>query len=415
MLPPTHFIPLLLATFGRMLLDPLFWTLAALVGLQYRRAATVKSRLYGAQVEPVWPRVLEATLVGVAGGLAGSGVIALVGVSLNGIGIAYLWGLAVLLMLLSPRLLCFSYAGGILSASYLLLGFPRIDVPELMGLVAVLHMVESLLILASGHLGAVPVYTRNAAGHVVGAFHLQKFWPIPVIAFMLFAVPFPVKDMVSMPGWWPLIRPAYPGDTESLTLVMKVVPVVAALGYSDLAMASLPREKSRRSAGHLALYSVVLLGLAVMASHYRWLSWAPALFGPLGHEVIIRWGQRAERESPPLFVDPATGVRVLDVLPRSPAKRLGIRSGDVLRTVNGLPVDSRSELAAVLEGVEGWLEVEYLSYSSRRTRRGKVPCAYAQPLGLILVPGPADHPHVDFSGRGVLVRWWQRPVSRYRR
>ena len=129
------------------------------------------------------------------------------GISINDLGILYLWVLAVLLMLINPRFLCFSYAGGLLALFSLFTGYPKLNIPALMGLVAVLHLVESALILASGHSGSLPVYVRNRFGRVVGAFNLQKFWPVPLA---IIAIGYIGPQLPRMPGWWPLLGTGCP-------------------------------------------------------------------------------------------------------------------------------------------------------------------------------------------------------------
>src|SRR5690606_41661119 len=93
-------------------------------------------------------------------------------------GVGYARLVAIALMMVHPRFICSAYAGGILSVTHLLFGWPGLSVPAIMALVAVLHLVESLLILLHGPTGATPVYVRRPDGRVVGGFTMQKFWPI---------------------------------------------------------------------------------------------------------------------------------------------------------------------------------------------------------------------------------------------
>ena len=109
--------------------------------------------------------------------------------------------------------------GGLLALVSLLFGFPEISVPQIMALVAILHMVESFLIFSSGHLGAVPAYIKGQGGRITGGFTLQKFWPIPLVALVVMAGGGVVEGGIEMPGWWPLIKPGVPGDPQTLTYI----------------------------------------------------------------------------------------------------------------------------------------------------------------------------------------------------
>ncbi|MHB1127722.1 MAG: PDZ domain-containing protein [Bacillota bacterium] len=408
MFPLQQIVPMIIFSLGRMLTTSyFFWLIVLFSGLQYYRIAKTKQELYGITREAFTHQFLWAVLLGLAGGLLGSLLMVAVGVTVSGIGIGYLWLLALLLALISPHLLCFSYSGGIISLASLLLGFPKVDVPNLMGLVAVLHLVESFLILLSGHLGAIPVFARNAAGRVVGGFNLQKFWPLPITALLAtpLAGPSPLGGAVNMPDWWPLIRPAVEVNPQSVLYV--ILPVVAALGYSDLALTGTPEHKSRRTALNLAVFSVILLGLSVLASHYSGLAVLAALFGPLGHELTILRGRKRELTGSPFYVSPPKGIRVLDVLWGSPAARIGMRSGDIITVVNGMEVNCAQELQQALQVATGKVEVDFLSHLTGNCSHRNIPLKIGQPLGTILVPGENTSPNVRLGAHGILGRLWR--------
>ncbi|WP_148135180.1 PDZ domain-containing protein [Candidatus Formimonas warabiya] len=402
-------VMMVLQSFFRMILfsqDALFfWLIVLLVAFQYRKMQQSKEAWFGISGEPVWPHIGAAVLSGLVGGLAGSFLMVFVGVNLADIGIAWLWPLAIVLMLVHPRFLCFSYAGGLISLSYLLFGFPQVNVPQLMALVALLHLVEAILIFISGHVGAVPVYLKNRKGHVIGAFNLQKLWPIPIVA--LAAVSLPPDQLagasINMPDWWPLLKPAGAALPDQLTYVM--FPVMAALGYGDLAATSRPQEKTRRSAVYLFMFSFVLLGLAVAASYAGGTAFLAALFSPLGHELVIWLGQREELSGDPLYIQPEKGVLILDVLRNSPAHQLGLASGDIILHINGAEVNGKGDLAAALEESWGMVEVEWLEYPTRKYRRNQIRKPLHQEFGTILAPGSLDYAMVEFHTGGLLARW----------
>src|SRR5690606_24979322 len=132
---------------------------------------------------------------------------------------------------------------------------------------------------------------------------------------------------VSMPDWWPLIHRA----TETpagMEYAFALFPVVAALGYSDVALTCSPRVKSRRTAGRLLLYSVGLLLLAFLAQYSKAFALVAALFSPLAHEWVIRRERALEQTGKPRFAGPET--MILDVHPGSPAQAAGLAPGDVI-------------------------------------------------------------------------------------
>src|SRR5690606_17710691 len=106
-------------------------------------------------------------------------------------------------------------------------------------------------------------------------------------------------------------------------IVYMMVPVIAGLGYGDIALTTRPKEKSLRSAFYLAVFSLILLGLAILAANYPQFGIVAALFSPLGHELVIFLGRKYEFSREPKFTKPPQGVMILDLLESSPLKKAG--------------------------------------------------------------------------------------------
>ncbi|MCL0106633.1 PDZ domain-containing protein, partial [Peptococcaceae bacterium] len=261
--------------------NPIFWAIMGFVAFQYMRMSKFKEQLFKTSVSRWLSTTLQATGYGVVGGFIGSFIMIFLGLTLSGMGLIYIWPLALLLMIINPRFICFAYAGGILSLTNLLFGWPPIEVSQILALVAILHLVESILIYYNGHANAVPIYakieydkgnsdlqTRSSyitAGEnkLVGGFLLQRFWPIPLAVLIILESDIAkTAEMLKMPDWWPIFQPAVYADPEMLLLGL--IPVVAALGYGDMAFSRKPVQKTKLSAFYLFGYSVILLLLAIL-------------------------------------------------------------------------------------------------------------------------------------------------------
>jgi len=364
MLPIVDLAVLVLQSLLTVFINPLFWVVLVLVYNQYKKSCILEERMLGRIRYTVWERMVGSITTGLVGGLVGSIVMVAVGVTLDNTGILYVWMIAIALMLINPRYMCFSYAGGLLALASLAFGFPRIDVPALMAIVAILHLVESVLIYLNGYRHSIPVFMEDKNYGVVGAFNLVRFWPIPIIIMTVVVGQIPPEGSIPMPDWWPLIKPmGITGDMEDVMYLM--LPVVAALGYSDIAITDTPASKSRHSAVNLFAYSIVLLGLAVLSSYHKPLQWLAAIFGPLFHELIIITGRRKQKKGVPLFVSPASGVRVLDVFEGGAADKMGISAGDIITGINGRRVEREEDLSAVLEQYPTFIWVDRTNLDGR--------------------------------------------------
>ena len=205
---------------------------------------------------------------------------------MNELGGLSLFFTALLLMLIQQRFV-FCVCGGVLSVLHLVFGFPQgFSVAQVMALVAVLHLIEALLIYLTGSIYLFPVYVSNPRGEVVGGFNLQKFWPLPLVVFFAGLYPDPevLKGLIDMPDWWPLIKAGFSGVGDGNEVVYSMLAVPAVLGYGDIATTTTPREKTRRTAGELAGFSVILLLLAIAAGHVKVFAMRRRCSG--------RWGMR---------------------------------------------------------------------------------------------------------------------------
>lgn len=320
---------LVLYQLGQGLLSPIFWLVALVIFWQTKRTAKAKQEFFHTAREKVFGKTLILLGIGILGGVVGSLLLVLLGVSLDGIGLSWLWLAALLLVLIRQRFLCFAYSGGILALCSYFFGWPEINIAQLLALVAVLHMVEALLMVLSSKYGAMPIYTRKNDGQIVGGYLLQIFWPLPLVAMLpVLSTPAELSQgVLAMPDWWPLLQGQLNGEDN---IVYSLLPILAALGYSDLVLTDTVRHKVCVSASHLFLYSGILLGLAVLGDRHPELLLLPAVFAPLGHEWLIRWERRKEENGECRYISPPGKTLVLDVLPHSQGAALGIAPGDCL-------------------------------------------------------------------------------------
>lgn len=350
----------LMETFTSPLFIVIYFILFIIISLQYRRLGNISERILESKGNSYLRSALISSLLALLGGLLGSCTLVFLGISLDNIGILQLWLLAVLLMLINPRFLCFAYAGGILAVFSLLTGVPDINIPQLIALIAVLHMVESLLILLDGHLNPVPIYIKKE-NEVRGGFNLQKFWPLPLIALITISAD-PSAGGIAMPDWWPLLSDAA-GSAQNYSYGL--IPVLAVLGYGEISTTDTPRQRTVKSARRLFLFSLSLLLVSVLASHWDKLLIVAALLSPLGHEFVIWLGIREENKEKAVYIKPEQGIMVLDVKPGSLAKQAGIKSQDIILCIDGEILTSPQAFKKLWRYGRKTVEVEILRGGQR--------------------------------------------------
>lgn len=102
---------LILYQMAILLVSPIFWLIVLIIGWQIRRTAKMKSDFFHVPRERILRKTVFNVLLGLGGGFIGSILLVLLGVSIEEIGIEYLWIVAIVLIFIRQRWMCFAYAG----------------------------------------------------------------------------------------------------------------------------------------------------------------------------------------------------------------------------------------------------------------------------------------------------------------
>lgn len=388
--------------------EPAFWLIVGFLGVQYWQIRRNQQRMFGTAVYSLRHQIILAAFYGTIGGVLASFLLTFTGITLNKLGFNYIWPLALLLMLISPRFLCFAYAGGLVALSSVVFGWPDVNVPQVLSLVAILHITESLLIAISSRHGAMPMFIKHNNGELVGAFSLQNFWPLPLV--LLVAVGMPAGETpagsIKMAEWWPLV-PLGIDPPEGQRWIYAMMPVVAALGYTDMAITTFPHKRRMKSAFHLAVYSIVLLTLALLSAKIHWLEVVAALVCPLGHELLIQLDNKQETEGKPLFLPPDKGVMVLDTVLDTPARKIGLQPGDIIYSLGGMLVNCGSDLAAAILYAPQQFNLVYSHRGKTKEKLVKF-LKDERRLGVILVPEGHEQFYAVMTKESFAIVTWIR-------
>lgn len=165
----------------------------------------------------------------------------------------YIFFVAILLSLVNTRFMCFAYGGSIVALGNLLTGYPDVDPQDIMTIVAVFHLIESVLIFLNGRSGSSIGYF-NLNGKVVQGYNFNRFWALPFVIFI--------------------------GDT-----MIRPMTLIAILNYGDFTLKSHPKIKTIKASMMLCIYSMVLFLILIQGLN----PFIAPLFGILGHEFIVHY------------------------------------------------------------------------------------------------------------------------------
>lgn len=403
------FIVDLLLLIPKFLISPALYVFALLLLWAYRKQIIQERKLFHARITSGAGELVRALLFGAAAGLAASVLLLALGVAPSYHDVLLLWGLSAVLALVHIRFLSFAYSGGLLivlstlsklvpSANISGIGqkvfgwLQSVDIPAILALVAVLHIAEGLLVRLVPKQGLSPVLIKSERGRVVGGYEIQKYWLIPV---GIFIVGDASSVAVYMPGdasLWPLFYAGVAG--------LSLLPVPSVMGYADVAVLSTPQDKA-----HWAGKVIIWLGVGLLLLAYLGTLWLPiAVLGGvialLGHEGLRIYGEWQRRVHTPLYVQLKRGVRVLAVVPGSPADEMEIVTGDVIMRINGNEINEKEEIYPALQQQSAFCKMEvmnkegHIKYVQRSVYQGD-----HHQLGLIVAPDASANEYVELGYR----------------
>lgn len=137
----------------------------------------------------------------------------------------------------------------------------------------------------------------------------------------------------------------------------------------------------------------------------------PALYAPLGHELLIKIGQKQENKGEYLYTEPSQGVMILDVLEGFAAEQAGLKTGDILLELNEQPLEKTADLYTIESQLTGQVTVTYKREDQRL--QAILAKGTASSLGIITVPEARGLRYLDFNGGDGLALALLRRVKRW--
>lgn len=403
MVPVVDVIHSVLLKVGTALFDMTFVFVVLVMYFIYKRNSQIAYHSLTPYNYDVPSQLIQVTLQGILAGIIGSLIITFLGLPIR---LTPYFGLllpiAIMLSFINMRYLCFSYSAailGLLDMALIFINDMGIVAPELglnpsglIALVGVLHLMEALLIYIGGADNSIPIVVRKKDTYAVG-YIMQKFWPLP-FAMLILSNMLPtnnVNQAVSMPNWWPLLE----SNVFSQAFMYGLLPITAALGYSNVAVSTYPEVRAKKTSIYLFFYSIYLLAISLVSVNSLGLQLLGLITMPVIHELIIILDQKKEAKKDPFITLPKRGVRVVSVVPDGHAEQMGIESGDIIRKINDIEVINYMQMRAILKNYFNvlWVEVEKPD-GKRRQYEYKY---YPEGVGSLNIVHLPEHPPVSYN------------------
>lgn len=217
-------------------------------------------------------------------------------------------------------------------------------------------LIAGALVFAEGKMidkaaaeAASPRLHKSGRGLKAAAYISKRLWLLPI----LLVVPGTLID--SYAPFWPQL----PIGETSFSLIL--FPVV--FGFLGRSQRTLP----------VYLYPLVgkavsTLGIGIVAVALAALLWQPLAalalaVGVIGRIAITIHFSLKERSGNYAVTPQSQGVMIVDVLPGSPADKMGLLRGEVIRKVNGIAIANESELYEAIQVNAAHCRLEVLDHN----------------------------------------------------
>ncbi|MFD1038866.1 PDZ domain-containing protein [Virgibacillus byunsanensis] len=214
-------------------------------------------------------------------------------------------------------------------------------------LIGLFLMVEAILIKTVKRNDFLPSLEVGSRGDWIGRQQLKKLSIIPFFTLV------PSGMITSFAPFWPYF------SLGSETYSLLVVPFI--VGFNHIIKGELPSLSSSKLARAIFLLGVIIVMIAVGSVFLPWLSLVAVLVAIVGREYINFRHRITDKEKTFYFNRKDNGLKVLAVIPGTPADRLGILVGETIKKVNGIRTNDVNTFYQALQDSSAVFKLELLS------------------------------------------------------
>ncbi|MBP2242022.1 hypothetical protein J2Z40_002595 [Cytobacillus eiseniae] len=206
--------------------------------------------------------------------------------------------------------------------------------PAIAVLLALLLIGEGILIFRNGRKGSSPKLIKSKRGQNVGAHEVKRLWMVPLFLVI------PGDALQSPFEWWPVFTVA--GQAYSIILVP------FAIGFFQQVQGNLPID-AIKSVGKKVIWLGVIMTLLSISGFWSPLaSIAVVTMAIVGREFITVRQRMMDENQSFYFLKQNQGVMILGIIPESPASLMGLKVGELIVKVNGIPIHDKKGLYEAL-------------------------------------------------------------------
>ncbi|MEK3764744.1 PDZ domain-containing protein [Solibacillus sp. FSL K6-4121] len=219
-------------------------------------------------------------------------------------------------------------------------------VPILTGL---LLMAEGILIRRYGGRFASPIMETTKRGLNGIGYYSKQLWVLPVFTII------PGDGIQSFAPFWP----QFTVGAEQFSLI--VFPFI--IGFQQMVRQKLPMNVYPQMGRSIVMIGQFVLIVGLTAYFSPVLGAAALALGAISRTVIGIYYSRAEDRNSYAVMRSDRGVMIAGILPNSPAEKMGLLAGEVIKRVNGQDVYTEEDLYKALQINAAHCRLEVLDHA----------------------------------------------------
>ncbi|UOE93768.1 PDZ domain-containing protein [Alkalihalobacillus sp. LMS39] len=211
-------------------------------------------------------------------------------------------------------------------------------------LFALLLLAEGLLIRYRGYQHSSPRIEIGQRGKWIGTHLNRRLWFVPLVVLVPNGA---LPDFL----YWPILSPVEGGGYGVMVLPFFI-------GFSALIRSGIPYHKVKMYGSRVIGLSLIVLAVSIASYFYTPLVIVATIIAIVGREVLYQLLKQKEEHAVSFFTLRERGVIIVGVIPGTSAEKMGLKIGETIVKVNGVPVNSPSEFYEGLQRNPAYCKLE---------------------------------------------------------
>ncbi|MFJ8257688.1 PDZ domain-containing protein [Peribacillus asahii] len=207
--------------------------------------------------------------------------------------------------------------------------------PTLAILLGLLLIAEGFIIQRNGAKIITPQFTVSKRGQTIGLYASRRIWLLPMFVFI------PGGDLAAPFTWYPIFSI---GEAQIAPIVLPVI-----IGFTQNVQGTIPEQAVKAHGKQVVSLGFFMTVLALLSYWYPVLAIVTAILALVGRELIYYLQKTADDKRPFYFSQSAKGVKILGVIPHTPADKMGLEKGEIISKINGVVVKTEAQLYQALQ------------------------------------------------------------------